>query len=262
MPQLAYRHFQQNMQRARALLTHATQMAMTSDAEKLLRDDVLRSAWMFAVGALDAYFCDAYTDFVASTIVAQQRQVPPAAVVRLPDFFLDIRVPVRTVLQQYASNKNWRWRMAARKLMERENVLSLKTIQDLFNRFLPKGRKFFEELIPGWITLPNAKKRTFGVTAAEFLRLTGAPRVDAIKEARRILETRFQKIFQRRHDCIHSCDRPRVSPQLIGTHGSVLKVVDDVDFLVSNCDEHLNKEFRQFLLRIDCTPATIAAVGY
>ena len=44
------------------------------DAEKLLRSDLLRSAWMFAVGALDAYFCDAYTDIIAATASSKSRQ--------------------------------------------------------------------------------------------------------------------------------------------------------------------------------------------
>ena len=70
MPQTALRHFQEDIKRARALVRHAAGLACPSDAERLLRDDVLRSAWMFAVGALDAYFCDAYTDLVATTINA------------------------------------------------------------------------------------------------------------------------------------------------------------------------------------------------
>ena len=30
---------------------------------------------MFAVGALDAYFCDAYTDVIAATIISKSRQL-------------------------------------------------------------------------------------------------------------------------------------------------------------------------------------------
>ncbi len=263
MPQTALRHFQEDIQRARALVRHAADLACPSDAERLLRDDVLRSAWMFAVGALDAYFCDAYTDLVATTINAQQRQ--PAPAVTLPDFFLNIRVPVRAVLQHYSANTNWRWRMAARKLMERENVLSLKTIQDLFNKFLANKQHFFQDLLPTWIQAPTAKKRLFGITAKQFLALPATPaqpREAAIKSARQVLERRFHKVFQRRHDCIHSCDRPRVSPQPIGSHGSALKVIEDVEFLVTNCDAHLEIEFRQFLVQIGCTNATITSVGY
>jgi hypothetical protein len=46
-------------------------------------NDLLRCGWMFAVGALDAYFCDAYTDIVAATIISKNRH--PAMV--LPEFF-------------------------------------------------------------------------------------------------------------------------------------------------------------------------------
>ena len=263
MPQTALRHFQEDIKRARALVSHATGLPYSSDAERLLRDDVLRSGWMFAVGALDAYFCDAYTDLVATTINAQQRQSTPP--VTLPDFFLNIRVPVRAVLQHYSANTNWRWRMAARKLMERENVLSLKTIQDLFNKFLPSRKHCFQDLLPSWIQSPTAKKRLFGVTAKQFLALPAHPtqaREAATKSARQVLERRFHKIFQRRHDCIHSCDRPRVSPQLIGSHGTALKVIEDVEFVVTKCDSHLASEFRQFLVQIGCTNATITSVGY
>ena len=46
---------------------------------------------MFAIGALDAYFCDAYTDVVAATLASKCRQ--PA--VNLPDFVEEIRLPAR-----------------------------------------------------------------------------------------------------------------------------------------------------------------------
>ena len=54
-------------------------------------------------------------------------------------------------------------------------------------------------------------------------------------------------IFQRRHDCIHNCDRPKIAPQALALGGTVLKVIEDVDFLVLRCDEHINSEFRAFL---------------
>lgn len=263
MPQTALRHFQEDIARARALAKHAATLPTATDLERLLRDDVQRSAWMFAVGAFDAYFCDAYTDLLATAINAQQRQNNPPVV--LPDFFLNIRVPVRTVLQHYSANTNWRWRMAARKLMERENVLSLKTIQDYFNKFLPNGKRFFRDLLADWIQDPAAKKRLFGITTRQFLALpttSAQPRETAIKNAWQVLERRFHKIFQRRHDCIHCCDRPRTSPQPIGSHGSLIKVIDDVEFVVSKCDAHLTTEFRQFLQQIGCTSTTITLAGY
>src|SRR5579863_8877984 len=124
-------HFQQDISRAGAMVAHADSLPNATAAEQLLRADLLRSGWMFAVGALDAYFCDAYTDIVAATIIAKSRH--PA--LTLPEFFQDIRFPVRAILEPYANNVNWRWRMAARKMMERENVLSLSAVQTLFNKF-------------------------------------------------------------------------------------------------------------------------------
>jgi hypothetical protein len=55
---------------------------------------------MFAVGALDAYFCDAYTDLVAATIISKSRQTT----IILPDWFLEIEFPVRAILEPSANN--------------------------------------------------------------------------------------------------------------------------------------------------------------
>src|SRR5205807_7187354 len=179
---------------------------MKAAAEHMLRGDVLRSAWMFAVGALDAYFCDAYTDVVAATIISKSRQ--PAIV--LPDFFYEIRFPVRSILEPYANNINWRWRMAARKMMERENVLSLSTVQTLFNKFFRNGQRLFRDVLPAWIVHPDSRRRLFGITAARFHALPANLRNQAVADAQTRLEQRFRDVFQRRHDCIHNCDRPRV----------------------------------------------------
>lgn len=76
------------------------------------------------------------------------------------------------------------------------------------------------------------------------------------------MENRFREIFQRRHDCIHNCDRPRVKPQPLRSADVVLRVIEDVVFLVHRCDEHLNSEFRQFLLGTGCPVAVVSQVGY
>jgi hypothetical protein len=88
VPRTALQHFQQDIDRARVIAAHADALPHGTPSEQLLRSDLWRSAWMFGVGALDAYFCDAYTDIVAATIIAKSRH---AAVV-LPEFFHDIRL--------------------------------------------------------------------------------------------------------------------------------------------------------------------------
>jgi hypothetical protein len=258
MPATALNHFQQDLARARAILAHADLLPTGTPGEQLLRSDLLRSAWMFAVGALDAYFCDAYTDVVAATIISKSRQ--PA--IALPDFFHEIKFPVRAILEPYDRNLNWRWRMAARKMMERETVLHLKTIQDLFNKFFRKGHRFFGDLLAGWIIHPDATKRVFKISATRFHSLAPALKANAVADAYDQMRDRYTTIFQRRHDCIHNCDRPRVAPQSLTDPGIVAHVCADVDFLVRRCDEHIASEFREFLLSLGFTGATISQVGY
>src|SRR5688500_16431195 len=119
MPATARSHFDQDIARAGGLVRLAATLPTGTPAEQLLARDVLRSAWMFAVGALDAYFCDAHADLVAAALIAKSR-VPALT---LPAFFNDIRLPVRAILESYPTNPNLRWRMAARRLMDRESVL-------------------------------------------------------------------------------------------------------------------------------------------
>ena len=147
-------------------------------AERLLRSDLLRSAWMFAVGALDAYFCDAYTDVVAATASSKSRQ--PAII--LPEWVYDIKIPIRAVLEDY-DNSNWRWRMAARKMMERENVMSLPAIQTLFNKFFRTGQRFFLDLLDNWMSRADSRIRLFGVPRGDYLAMSDTDKHVARKNA-------------------------------------------------------------------------------
>lgn len=242
MPATALQHFMEDVARAKSIVSHAIPLPQAPPSEKLLRSDLLRSAWMFAVGALDAYFCDAYTDLVAATASSKSRQ--PS--ILLPEWVYEIKFPLRAILEEY-DNENWRWRMAARKMMERENVISLKAVQDLFNKFFRSGRKLFRDRLDAWMSRPDAKIRLFGVSQADYLAKSPQDRHTAREAAIDQFNERFRTIFQRRHDCIHNCDRPRMSPQPLESGGTVLKVIQDVEFLVHRCDEHINAEFREFL---------------
>jgi hypothetical protein len=173
----------------------------------------------------------------------------------------DIKIPIRAVLEDY-DYTNWRWRMAARKMMARENVVTLSAIQDLFNKFFRKGHRFFHDLLDGWISRADSKARLFAVSRADYLAMNDAEKHKARENASDQFKDRFREIFQRRHDCIHNCDRPRVSPQPLDKGGTVLKVIQDVDFLVRRSDEHISAEFKEFLLGVGCSAATIAQAGY
>ncbi|MBI1901820.1 MAG: hypothetical protein HYS13_12005 [Planctomycetia bacterium] len=213
---------------------------------------------MFAVGALDAYFSDAYSDVVAAAVISKSRH----HAMNLPGFVYEIKFPVGAILTPYARNPNWRWRMASRRMMERENVLSLGAIRTLFNKFFRKGHKFFGDVFDSWITHRAAKKRVFGITGNAYRALNAAGKTAARGDAIDAMEDRYAMIFQRRHDCIHNCDRPRTAPQPLEIAATVLKVIGDVEFLVSRCNEHIDREFRQFLVDSGCPAAIIAQVGY
>jgi hypothetical protein len=109
---------------------------------------------------------------------------------------------------------------------------------------------------------PDARIRLFGVSQADYLAKSSTDKRAAREAALHQFEERFGSIFQRRHDCIHNCDRPRMSPQPLPSSGTVLKVIQDVEFLVIRCDEHINAEFREFLVGVGCSAATIAQSGY
>ncbi len=264
MPRTPLVHFRQDVGRARAIVAHAEPLPTSAPADQMLRSDLLRSAWMFAVGALDAYFCDAYTDLVAATIISKSRH--PA--MNLPEFFNRIEFPVRAILESYSRNTNWRWRMAAREMMARENVLKLEKIKQLLNGFCRDRHKLYGDVIEDWISHPQSKKRLFGIDAAEYVVLGSADRDRARTRARKQMEKRFfeedspRSIIQRRHDCIHNCDRPRTAPQALNKSGTVIKVIEDVEFLVNRCDEHITEEFPLFLSTNGCPAAIIAQAGY
>lgn len=261
MPSTPKRHFDEDIARAKAIAVLAKTLPFATPAEQLLRDDLLRSAWMFAVGAMDAYFCDAYAHSLATTL--QSKSVQPTVV--LPGFIEKIKIPIGSILSPYANRPNWRWRMAAKEMMERDNVLDLEKVTKLFNPFFPDGqnKKLFTEVVDAWIQLPGSTAHLFGVTATQFAAVpNGQAKQQARKEAVKYFTARIGSIIQRRHDCIHNCDRPRTSPQPVGSAGSVLNVIRDVRFTVDRCDTHFNTEYSAFLTRIGCTPATRNQLGY
>ena len=64
----AKRHFEEDIARANDLIAHASNQPVGG-----LKDDLLRSGLMIAVGACDAYFCDAYADLITRTLRALSR---------------------------------------------------------------------------------------------------------------------------------------------------------------------------------------------
>lgn len=242
-------HFDDDISRASALYNHAMTLQIP------LKEDILRSSLMFTVGACDAYFCDAYTDLISRVLRAKESE--PTVV--LPDRINNLRLPVCSIIHPAANG--WRWRMAARELMEDENVLSLEKIRKLFNHFFETGNKIInEDTIGQWINHKSSKQRLFGISKTKFNKAIIAPKNTAKKDALRVFESVFHEIFQRRHDCIHNCDRPKVMPQPINEK-FVQKKIEDVVFLVERCHEAFSIEFSAYLLRAGFSNLTISQVS-
>src|ERR1035437_3875337 len=115
--------------------------------------------------------------------------------------------------------------MAARRMMAEQNSLDIETIRKWFNPFMRNGQKLFAELIPTWVIRKDATARLFGITAAQFQAAAGPAADQVRKDAARAFKERFQEIVQRRHDCIHTCDRPANAPQPITRAGTVANVI-------------------------------------
>lgn len=242
--QTAKSHFDTDLARARTLMNN-------SALAPACLDDMLRSALMFAVGACDAYFADAYADLISRALRAKELQ--PA--VALPDRLNNLRMPVTAILRPTAM-PGWRWRMAARELVERENVLSFDQIRGLFNQFFPRKLGLLgRDRVVSWISDPQAKHRHFGMSAAQLAAVPPA-NLDSTKEkALAHFEAKFITIFQRRHDCIHCCDRPRMAVQSINL-SAVQKKIEDIEFLVNRCHAELCARFATYLDDLGFSPAT------
>ncbi|WP_156000541.1 hypothetical protein [Thioalkalivibrio sp. ALRh] len=246
----AINHFSDDLSRARSLLTHAGTVAAGD-----VRDDILRATWMMCVGACDAYFSDAYADLVSRAIRAKEQEPK----IQIPDRFNNLKVPVTAILRQ--ANGGWRWRMAAREMIEEENVLSLVKIRQLFNHFFRKPHKLLvADNLEQWILHSESKQRLFGISSTKYRALNPSQKGKARKSALEKLDDRFELIFQRRHDCIHNCDRPKVSPQPI-SNTAVKKVAEDVEFLVNRCHEALRQEFPVYLTGLGFSAVTRNRVG-
>jgi hypothetical protein len=234
----AKQHFDEDIARARDIHAHAVGLN-----NGRLKDDLLRSSWMYAVGASDAFFCDAYADLIARTLRAKELQKTGNLEGRIGN----LKIPVVAFL---SSNNGWRWRMAAREMIEKESVLSIKEIKDLMNLFCrSKSKLLTEDTIENWMVHPKASQRLFGISRCKFIKLDQKQQRAAKKNALKKFESRFQTIFQRRHDCIHNCDRPRTALQRLSASGT-LKAIGDIEFLVNRCTEHLRAEYPNFLA--DC----------
>ena len=187
---------------------------------------------MTGVGASDAFFCDAYADLISRTLRAKASQ-PDG---QIQDKLNNLKVPVVTVLD---CSNSWRWRMAAREMIEKENVLSIQRIKDLLNIFCRDRHKLLtRETVEKWILHADTMQRHFGISRHGYQQTPTPDKATAKKNALEKFGRRMQSVFQRRHDCIHNCDRPKLAIKAISANATQ-KALEDVSFLVNRCIEHM-----------------------
>ncbi len=171
-------------------------------------------------------------------------------------------LPVGVIFGPAQMRENWKWRSAARGLIEKDSMLSLEKVRQTFNPFLRSGHKLFEAAVIDEIVGDYAApQRLIGISRSAYRRLSGSGLKQAQDAARKKLLKRFDSIFQRRHECIHNCDRPKLALLRL-SDTQVQYVVDDTELLVELCDDHFEYEFNQFLLTIGANAVTRNQVGY
>jgi hypothetical protein len=226
VPSTARAHFDDDFGRAGDLLAEAEE----TEAEPL-RSDLARAAVAFGVGALDAYLCDLFVDSLARTMKSCRR-----ARQSLPSGYAKLAIPAGPLLSSYKARPNWGLRMAARAMMEKDNMLQLGRLKELLNPALPPGNKLWFDLAPRYIAID--RKRLTGISVAEYAALGGDDKAEARRKAASHTLLRVGSIVQRRHDIVHNCDRPKSAPQPLKV-GSARNMLTDVGDLVSVLDAHI-----------------------
>lgn len=231
MPTTARAHFDDDIGRAEALLTEADAVPA---ARALVAVDIRRAALALGVGAMDAYLCDAHIDCLTRCLRAYRQ----GTCAKLPPTYAKELLPAGPLLaQHYKSRSNWGLRMAARARMERENMLQVGRIKEMFNPTLAVGQKLWADILDDYTSLN--RKRLTKHTASDISALTGNARAKARKEAAAALVARMTRIVQRRHDIVHNFDRPKSAPQEL-TPGQAKAMVRDVKDFVTILDAHLD----------------------
>lgn len=233
MPTTQRVHFNADIARAEALLEKAEQMEVAGEPARLCLD-LRSSAVALAVGALDAYFCDAYVDCLSAVLQAYVGNTWTGA---LPSAFANQQLAAGEVLSTTRQHRpNWSIRMAARKVMAKDNMLSISKLDDKFNGILPANQKLWLTLIPKLVS--HNLKRLTKYRAADLAVLTGDPLEKAKKEVVASVKSRIGKIIQFRHDWIHNCGRPKSAIEDL-THGRAHARIRDIRILITEFDDHI-----------------------
>jgi len=232
-------HFNEDIRRAEAMLDQAKVLERAGSDQRLCQD-VRIAAIAFSVGAMDAYLRDKYVDCLTKVLRAYVEGVWPGD---LPAAYKKERLPAGDVLDtSRKSRPAWGIRMAARSIMERDDLLSISRVEDMFNPVLPSGQKLWADFIGAM--LDHGRKHLTGpMTAAEIAALAGKGKEAATKKAIYTLKKRIGAIIQIRHDWIHNCARPKTAIARF-TDGEARVRQGDIRLFVETFDDHVEAHRR------------------
>jgi hypothetical protein len=121
--------------------------------------------------------------------------------------------------------------------MERDNMLQLGRLKDLFNPALPSSHKLWHDLAQDFANLN--RKRMAGIRKSDYAALTGDAKVKGPARVSNAVLARLGSIVQRRHDVVHNCDRPKTAKQPLSL-GQAKGMLADVHDFVRILDGHLD----------------------
>lgn len=226
------KHFDEDIARAFHVQAHAASLA---GPEELLAQDLLRSAVVIAVGAMDAYLCDLYVDLLSSSTQA----LSDGRIKSLPKSYKNVRLPIGALFgKKYSARPNWALRMAAREIMERENMQQVRKISGHLNPALPSTSHLWNSVVMDYVKLN--RKRLTRLTTKDFIGMNPKVQKNLRGDAAGAMISRIEEVVQRRHDIVHNCDRPKTALQHI-TASQAKKMVTDIRDFVVILDDHVAK---------------------
>ena len=233
MPTTAKNHFDEDIGRAFALQTRAQAIQGGGDATQL-PEDIRGAAVALAVGAMDAYFCDKFVDCLTKALQSYSEGTWNGP---FPSAFRQQLLPAGEVLDASRTHRpKWGIRMAAKAVMERDNMYSLSRLDDVFNGILPIGQKLWLGILPQLAAL--GRRRFTRFTAADLAALHGQPLHNAQKALISSVKARIGLTVQFRHDWIHNCARPKGAIANY-TNGEARAAMNEIKSLVDIFEAHV-----------------------
>ena len=126
--------------------------------------------------------------------------------------------------------------MAARSIMERDNMLAISRIPDEFNPILPTGQKLWT-CISGDLAWWGARRFT-KYTYPDLVKATGTRYAKVRKEIASNAIRRIGESVQIRHDWVHNCGRPKSAVATL-SYGQANTRINEIGWLASCFEDHI-----------------------